>query len=798
MLRVRLGAEVLTFEDAVTVTIGRDPDSAIRIADPRISRRHAECRFDGNSWFFQDLGSRNGAYCDGKPAGTLRLDRPRSVRLGGERSGVLIELIPEPALVSVAFEDTQPLDVMPDQETRPAPLNSAVLAAEALGDRSARYRPEQTALRIGRAPDNDVVVDDFLVSRHHAELRRRADGGFTLVDLESHNGSFVNGQRVKSADIGGEDYLTIGSHLFRLVDGSLEQYVDSGQVSFDVLDLTVQTRSGQTLLDRVTFPLEKRSFLAVLGPTGAGKSTLLKALTGVQPAQAGSVFYAGRDLYTSYAELKQRIGYVPQDDILHPQLNLETALDYAAQLRFPPDVPVDSRRQRVREVMEELGLTERASVPIQRLSGGQRKRASVALELLSKPSLLVLDEPTSGLDPGYVRAIMRLLRSLADGGRTIIVTTHSENSLELCDRHLWLAPGGKVAYFGPPQEALAYFHQTDYLTVWDELEHDQGTDWQARFQEDRASETYVREPLAKRRRGFVQAQASVESPPPPRRWRDDLGTLIRRYLTIIGSDRRNLLLLLLQAPVLGALILAIAPANSFVPGSTAHAQMVALMLIFAATLMGASNAIREIVKELPIYQRERASGLSIPAYLASKFFVLLGLTVLQSIVLVFIATLRQGGPPTGALIGSVGAELMVDVALAGVASMAVALLVSALVSSSDTALTLLPLLLIPQIVLSGGLVSIQNTPVLQELSFLMSARWGLAAVASTVDLNGLNRSAQPGVGAAYARPGLLPAADPLWSHAAGTWLGDGLALVMLTAAALAVTLYMLRRRDPSR
>ena len=236
---------------------------------------------------------------------------------------------------------------------------------------------------------------------------------------------------------------------------------------------------ARALLDQVSFPLAAGDFLAVLGPTGAGKTTLLRALTGNHPADRGSVLYNGRDVYAAYAELRNRIGYVPQDDILHPQLTVRSALGYAARLRFPPDVSAADRRRRVDEVMAELGLTERANLQVAKLSGGQRKRTSVAIELLTKPSLLFLDEPTSGLDPGYEKSVMELLRSLADGGRTVITVTHSIQSLDLCDRILFLAPGGQTAYFGPSGSALQFFGLGQYAEVFQYLdraepEHGQG------------------------------------------------------------------------------------------------------------------------------------------------------------------------------------------------------------------------------------------------------------------------------------------------------------------------------------
>ena len=323
-----------------------------------------------------------------------------------------------------------------------------------MGPPTGIHRPDRAALRIGRDPTNEIVVDDLLASRHHAEIRPDAAGRWVITDLGSHNGTHVNGRAVRQAVLSELDVVGIGQAMFRVSGGTLEQYAPSGDVSIEAAGLTVRSPTGTVLLDRVGFTLHDRTFLAVVGPSGAGKSTLINAITGFRPATEGTVRYNGRDLYAEYDELRRRIGLVPQDDVVHTQLTVRQALGFAAELRFPPDVSRADRTSRVDEVMAELGLTHRADVVVGALSGGQRKRVSVALELLTRPSLLVLDEPTSGLDPGYERTLMDLLRSLADGGRTVIVVTHSVQSLMLCDRVLFLAPGGHTAYFGPPQLAL--------------------------------------------------------------------------------------------------------------------------------------------------------------------------------------------------------------------------------------------------------------------------------------------------------------------------------------------------------
>jgi ABC-type multidrug transport system ATPase subunit len=781
MRRVRINGQEFVVEGAEILTIGRGPDMTVRFDDRVVSRRHAEICADEHGWLIKDL-SQNGMFQDGKRVTEVRIVTPTLLRLGHPETGVLVELVPQDAATDQRLVAT----VVGGGGGQREPEGDGPVVTRLLGKLSSIYQAEGSALRIGRAPDNEIVVDDLLVSRWHAELRRQADGTYLLVDLGSQNGTFVDGQRIARTTITPANYVAIGHHLYRLVDGKLEEYVDAGQGAFAAVDLTVKIADGKVLLDDVSFSLDEHSFMAVVGPSGSGKSTLLNALTGFRPAQVGSVFYAGLDLYATYDELRQRIGYVPQDDILHPQLSVRQALEYAGELRFAADVEATAREQRAQEVMDELGLAERADLPIQQLSGGQRKRASIALELLTKPSLLFLDEPTSGLDPGFERAIMRLLRDLAHEGRSVVVVTHSLQSLDLCDRVIFLAPGGKVAYFGPPQQALAYFGESDYADVFARLESERETDWQTRFREHPLYDEHVRQPLAERE--LVRRSRPPEPMPPQSGlgWRREFETLTRRYLSVIFSDRRNLALLLLQAPILGALIFWLAPVNSFDPDSTDPGRrpaMVALLIVLSVTLMGAANAIREIVKELAIYRRERAIGLSISAYVASKVAVLAGFTVAQAIVLTIISILRQGGPDGADKL----LQLIVGVAMAGLAAMALGLLVSAIVTESDKALTLLPLLLIPQIMFSGPIIPLDD-PGIRAVSALASARWGFAAVDATVEVDLLQPAGALNPGAEQS-----PVDD---GSDAGSWLGNVAALAVLTGLAVLGTGYFLRRRDP--
>ncbi|GFM96318.1 hypothetical protein Sfulv_11290 [Streptomyces fulvorobeus] len=376
-------------------------------------------------------------------------------------------------------------------------------------------------MRIGRALENELVVSDLQVSRHHAEFHATPDGRFEIRDLGSHNGTYVNGQPLSksgSALLGPNDIVGVGHSTFRLVGGRLEEFVDTGAVSFAARHLTVTVDGGKQILQDVSFGVPEKSLIGVIGPSGSGKSTLLKALTGYRPANQGDVLYDNRNLYKQFAELRQRIGLVPQDDILHKELTVTRALKYAAKLRFPADTTEAERQARILEVLAELKLDIHKDKKVTSLSGGQRKRVSVALELLTKPSLIFLDEPTSGLDPGMDRDVMQLLRGLADDGRTVLVVTHSVAELAICDKLLVMAPGGSVAYFGPPEEALNFFGYTSWADVFSAFENYRDYDWAGRWRGSQHYQMYAADIDAVAAQPVHMPSPQQMRPPKPQGW----------------------------------------------------------------------------------------------------------------------------------------------------------------------------------------------------------------------------------------------------------------------------------------
>jgi ABC transport system ATP-binding/permease protein len=796
-LVVRAQGTTKTLQPGTAYRIGRDPSSDIVVEEPLVSWQHATLTAAGGNWVLEDAGSTNGTFAGKERVRQVPITDSCQVRLGHPEAGPVLSCT---------------------VTAKPGPDATAVHSATQLWTAAGMRAPTgimrlpAKVVRIGRSDDNDVVVADLRVSRRHAELRKSPGGAYEITDTGSHNGTFVNGQRIESPVVVTEaDVIGIGSVTFRLVGDELQQFDDTGDVSLDAQGLTVTLSSGKILLNDVSFPLPERCLLGVIGPSGAGKSTLLGALTGMRPATTGTVLYDGRDLYANYAELRHRIGLVPQDNILHAQLSARRALGFAAELRFPRDTSGAERTRRIDEVLGELALTKHAETRTSSLSGGQQKRVNVALELLTKPSLLFLDEPTSGLDPGLDKSVMEMMSGLAKDGRTVIVVTHSVANLGICDRMLVLVPGGKIAYFGTPADGLRHFGLTSWAEVFQAFEAEPDRDWAdeyrrsvyyARYtsgprqlsaagQEAEAAETGAPgAPAAPPRQPAAPVAAPVAKLPPPPKSANrfaQLSTLVRRYLAVIASDRNYVIAIALLPIILGALIRGIPDAAGLTGTNNTLAIQLMMIMVMSACLIGIANAVRELVKERPIYTRERAAGLSPGAYLTSKLIVLGVISAVQAVVLVAIGLSGRKLPPHGVVLTSAPlVEIMLAMAMLAIASMTIGLLISAAVNSSDKTMPLLVVSVLVEVVLSGGIIRLNNMAGLSQLSWLSPSRWGFAAAASTVDLN--NVTPPP--------PGTPP--DPLWNHTPHVWFLDMGMLVVLAVVFASITWWRLRQASPGR
>ncbi len=771
------------------VNIGRDASNDIVLNETYISSFHAQIVFEENKFIFihphpSRQRTRNGVLYRGRQisggkAFRKPLTRGDIFRIGDE-SGTFVSLVYNDG--SGASQEMLP-------DIRPISLNT----------------PEIT---IGRHEDNAVVLKHPQVSSHHARLVQE-EGTYRIVDLNSTNHVYVNSLLATSQLLKRDDEVRIGPYRLTFTGTELTQHDESNGITINALHLKKIGNKGAVLLNDISLFIPARKFVALVGGSGAGKSTLMDALNGLRPAQEGKVFYNDQDYYRNPAIFSQQLGYVPQDDIVHRDLSVERALYYAARMRLPEDFTNEQIEQRINEVLDDVDMKDRRHLRISRLSGGQRKRVSIALELLSKPSIFFLDEPTSGLDPGLDRKMMFLLRKLADKGHTVILVTHATNNINTCDYVCFLAQGGRLVYFGAPSETRTYFGKTDFAEIYATLEPtserpEAPAEAEERFKASPDYQSYIVEPandVARKNGKVLQHQKERKKVKRANPWKQFL-LLSLRYIELLKNDPGNLLILLLQAPVVALLLLLLVkyevgtsvfnpttitkcptaatiltntglpvvpgPANPVVSidcnrvsdflkndtggkvyatkrggeraalqdfialGSGADAQKVLFILAFTAVLFGSVNAAREIVKEEPIYRRERAVNLSLLPYMFSKITVLTLLCLVQTAMLVLIVGIVvpfQQGLLLPALL-----EVYVTIALTALTGLMLGLAVSTIAPNTDRAMSFIPIMLIPQVIFSGTVFAFKDW-FTQILSLLFASRWSMAALGSSIGLH---------------------------------------------------------------
>jgi ABC-type multidrug transport system ATPase subunit len=630
---------------------------------------------------------------------------------------------------------------------------------------------------IGRATDNDIVIQDVLASRHHAFLLR-TPLGTEIRDAHSVNGTFVNGVRVGSAVLNEGDVVTIGNVDLVFARDTLvrrtEAATRTGGLEVNSVCFTVD--HGKELLDHISLTARPGTLTAIIGGSGAGKTTLSRLIAGYTSPTSGSVTFEGHNIHTEYASLRSRIGMVPQDDVVHRQLTVNQALGYAAELRLPPDTSDTDRKEVVAQVLEELELTKHADTRVDKLSGGQRKRASVALELLTGPSLLILDEPTTGLDPALDRQVMMMLRQLADAGRVVLIVTHSVSYLDVCDQLLLVAPGGKTAFLGPPSQIGAAMGTTNWADIFTNVGADP----------DEANRRFLAE-----NNHQPPAVPSQDSPAA------DLGepvhadvfrqfsTIARRQIRLVISDRGYTVFLALLPFLIGVLTLTVRGKSGYgmsdpLGNNPAQPDQILVMLNVGAVFMGTALTIRDLIGERPIFRREQAVGLSTAAYMSAKIVVFSAFAIVQAAIATTISIVGWGTPISNAVIlGNVNFELFVTVAATCVGAALLGMALSALAESQDQIMPMLVVSIMSQLVFSGGMIWVTDRIVLDQLSWATPARWGFAASASTIDAHRLI-------------PGPTDPKDQHWNHTKAAWLFDMAMLGVLCIVYSAIVWWRIR------
>jgi ABC-type multidrug transport system ATPase subunit/pSer/pThr/pTyr-binding forkhead associated (FHA) protein len=713
--------------------LGREADCDVIFdaSSGTVSRRHAEIAFQNGDFFLKDNKSFNGTLLNGQRISTdtplyhndqvqLGLGGPIVVfvapsrvapagsSLAGQRSVQAMQSVSIPAAAADGSKTmVANLGRAPSKPVTSSVNDPQLLMTVQFGNKD--------VLSIGRDATNDISIDGLQISKHHAKLRR--SGGEVFVeDSNSTNGVFVNGARVSRQAVRSNDNIQIGAFVIRVEQSGAVGVFDSrSKMRIDVVNVTreIKGRAGVQvkILDNVSFSVQPNEFIGLLGPSGAGKSSLIEAMNGVNPAKAGNVLINNLDLNRHFDTLKTSIGYVPQEDIIHRELSVYRTLYYVARLRLSRDVSSREIDQTVNEVLDVTGLAERRNVPINKLSGGQRKRVSIAVELITKPSCIFLDEPTSGLDPATGDRIMRLFKQVAESGHTVVMTTHAMGSVKMFDK-IAILMRGRLVFFGKPEDALTHLKAADFRELYqrleepvDELVKERGEanrpqledhtadEWRRKFAATPSFKQNVEEPLKQlgnlpstgsKKRRRLGIFGSI------RQW----ATLSRRYFEVLRKDRLNLFIMLAQPPLIAIL-------TFIVMGSTWPRDFLYFVIALVAIWFGTSDSAREIVRERAVYKRERMFNLGIIPYLFSKLFVLGVIVFLQCMMLYvplkllhFVGLMQMPGELGG--IPQLWAML-----LTGFVGIATGLFVSSLFKSSQLATTLVPLILIPQILFSG-------------------------------------------------------------------------------------------------
>jgi ABC-type multidrug transport system ATPase subunit/pSer/pThr/pTyr-binding forkhead associated (FHA) protein len=716
------GAEPQSYTlEKQTITMGRVPENDIVIDSPIVSRFHARLeQIPGGYQLVVLPSASNPVLFEGRPmSAPHRLAHGDVLRIGSMDPGLMVTI------------------------TYDAPSQAAVEAPVQI------QLGEKALLQIGRDPGNDVVLDTPIVSRFHAQIERVGQR-YRIHDLNSSNGTFVNERRIEGEVwLKPEDSIRIGQHRFVMGTDALAQYDESHGLRADAIHLQKWVRKDLNILQDISVVFKPREFIVLVGQSGGGKSTLLDAMSGYRPATHGKVMINDVDAYRNFAAIRNNIGYVPQRDIIHMELTVYQAMDYAAQLRMPPDTTPAERHKRIMEVLDDLDLTHRKDVQVSGLSGGQQKRVSIGVELLTEPGLFFLDEATSGLDPGTETSLMQLLRRLADQGRTVVLVTHATKNVMLADKVIFLARGGYLTWFGPPDEALHYFNQyrseqerrtssMEFDKIYNILENPSlGTpaDWDQRFREHPAYRKYILQPLEDKQ--YIEP---VSAKPPEIRARQvnipkarpqvsalrQFLILSSRNLKILSRDKISLALMLLAAPFAGLLDLLIGSASGrkafdFFEGSPETILTSFFIIIIFSMFIGSLSQMREIVKEDQIYKRERLVNLKIVPYAFSKIWVAGLLALYHAFAYTgihYLAFEMPGGTLEFAL-------MYITMVLLVFSGMMLGLFASAWSPNANTAPMLVILLIMPQIVLSGALVTLPG-----PVTVPASTRWAFEAFMS--------------------------------------------------------------------
>ncbi|MBR5134811.1 MAG: FHA domain-containing protein [Clostridia bacterium] len=678
------------------VTFGRGADNDIVLKSALASRRHGQIRFTPTGCIVDDLGSTNGVMVNGVYVNGAMLRDNDTIRIDN------------------TVETT----------------NAGVLMVFSGNADSEKWRTKTIAGRqeitVGRDGGCDIVLKHVGVSALHARIVAQ-NGAYYLIDNNSTNGMWVNGRRAdKRTLLHEKDVITITNSRLIYSEGRITYCTFNRGIRVDANHIVKAVDHGKKIIcNDVSLHIEPCELVAIIGGSGAGKSTIMNCISGYSTPTSGEVRVNGMDLYENFESMKNIIGYVPQQDIVFENLTVYDMLKYTADLRLPKDTSAKERQEIILKVIETVELTARKDTLIRKLSGGQKKRASIAVELISDPNLFFLDEPASGLDPGTERNLMRTLKGMAAKGKTVIFVTHSTLNLHLCDKIVFMGAGGRLCFVGNYQEALAFFGVDDLVDVYNMIT-DNAEYWQQQYA------ARVGQKAPNTRRSMSGMKKSAGHGPV-----HQMLVLFRRHMHILFNDRVRLLLILLQAPLLAFLISFVADDTQFEQYEMTKSLLFALSC--SAFWVGILNSIQEICKERVILKREYMTGLRIGSYIVSKLCVMALVCMVQAVLLVVVFAIAIGCPDEGVLFPPLF-ELFLVTFWTALAASAMGLFVSALFKNADRAMTIAPILLMPQLLFSGQIFKLEDAS--EVISWLATCRFSMEGYGTTADLNHLPNQLQ--------------------------------------------------------
>ncbi len=674
--------------------LGRSNEAGqLQIDHPSISRKHLALYADDSGLYVEDLGSTNGSYLNGKKLIT------------GQR---------------MPFREGDSLSLTPDQSVlvqfSPFGVSSSSSSTPKKEKDISSLLASKNEVVIGRSSDCDLVLEDVMVSRRHARLQQKG-GKVWIEDLNSSNGVYINGKKINSKQqVTEKDKVRIGLFSFSL-SGTLIDLKKEYAIS--ATDISKVFSNGHTGLQATTIQFPYREFIALMGPSGCGKSTLLKALNGDSPPTQGSIKLFDLDLHDHFELVKHIIGYVPQENIVHEELTVQESLFYAAKIRLPEDTSNQEIEQRINEVLTSLKIDAPTlrKTRIQKLSGGQKKRVSIAVELLTKPKILFLDEPTSPLDPETIEEFLSCIRQLCKEGTTVIMVTHKPEDLNYVDRVVFMGVNGHLSYDGPKEGLLKHYKKENLIHLYALLSSkEEAKSWYDRWYKGTQTSSTA----------FKKVEISRSSANLGRQtfW------LTQRYFKIKVANPKNLLLLLIQ-PIFIALLIALSFSELIeeteIAGQVIQQPKLGVLFLMAigAIWFGVSNSAKEIVGEKDVAKREFRVNVGLGPYLLSKQLVLFVLSAIQTFL--FLVILQLVYTDLENFLFLYGLLLVLSIS-----AIQFGLMLSALTQTTEEVMSLLPIALMPQIILSGILQPIESS-ITQLLSYFTLGRWGTELLARAQD-----------------------------------------------------------------